>query len=394
MAKFQKGESKQLDASFKTENKRVLRVDNTVLVVEDSYAKLLKEKSEFQAKGSGWTFSEIVCLELRINKYTPLRGSTYIELPSKIRNTKSVVNVKNNDMYCFTYAVWAKNIDKNPQRVSKYDTRSFHNGYQWDCIEYLVDLKDIIKFEQANNITINVFGLDEKKNNVYPIRIVDHEMEDHCDLLYLTNDETSHYCRIKNFERLVHLQITKNNNGIYICKRCFVYYHDEEKLESHKPNCYNNIPAKIALPTEEDKILKFNKIGHTFRVPYAIYADFESILLNIEGWDPNPADSYSNKFQKHEAYSFCYVMVTSEGFEKPVLYRSPNAAKIFISKMKGEAEKIAVRYRNIVPMNPFTTAQEESFRMEVNCHICSKPLGDDRVMDHCHLTGKFRGLRT
>ena len=25
------------------------------------------------------------------------------------------------------------------------------------------------------------------------------------------------------------------------------------------------------------------------------------------------------------------------------------------------------------------------------CHICNKELGEDRVRDHCHLTGKFRG---
>ncbi|KAG8236944.1 hypothetical protein J437_LFUL016706 [Ladona fulva] len=72
-------------------------------------------------------------------------------------------------------------------------------------------------------------------------------------------------------------------------------------------------------------------------------------------------------------------MVTPEGFEKPVLYRGENAAKIFISRMKEAAEKIVVRYRNIVPMTPLIAAQQELFRMEVNCHICSKPLGDDRL---------------
>ena len=25
------------------------------------------------------------------------------------------------------------------------------------------------------------------------------------------------------------------------------------------------------------------------------------------------------------------------------------------------------------------------------CHICNKELGEDRVRDHCHLSGKFRG---
>ena len=25
------------------------------------------------------------------------------------------------------------------------------------------------------------------------------------------------------------------------------------------------------------------------------------------------------------------------------------------------------------------------------CHICNEELGNDRVCDHCHLSGKFRG---
>ena len=25
------------------------------------------------------------------------------------------------------------------------------------------------------------------------------------------------------------------------------------------------------------------------------------------------------------------------------------------------------------------------------CHICDEELGEDRVRDHCHLSGKFRG---
>ncbi|KAG8235044.1 hypothetical protein J437_LFUL017341 [Ladona fulva] len=177
-----------------------------------------------------------------------------------------------------------------------------------------------------------------------------------------------------------------------MCKRCLTSYTDETKLEKHQELCRGTgEPSKIVLPDETEKTLKFTHVNHSFRVPYVIYADFESILFKIEGCESNPTHSYSRAYEKHEAYSFCYVMVTPEGFEKPILYRGENAAKIFISRMKEEAEKIAVRYRNIVPMTPLTAAQEESFRMEVDCHICSKPLGDDRVMDHCHLMGKFRG---
>ncbi|KAG8229765.1 hypothetical protein J437_LFUL005846 [Ladona fulva] len=350
ICKFKKGENEELDTSIKTKNRRVLLIDQTDEIIDESFSKLIKEKSEFQAKGSGWALSEVIGLELRINKFQPLRGSTFIELPEKIKNTKSVINVRKNDAYCFKYSIWAKNIGRNPQRVSLYDTESCRNGYVWYCIEYPVDLKDVNKFEKHNNISINVFGLDEKNN------------------------------------------LTRHEHQIYMCKRCLTSYTDETRLEKHQGICRGTDElSKIVLPDKTEKTLKFTHVNHSFQVPYVIYADFESILLKIEGCEPNPMHSYSRAYEKYEAYSFCYVMVTPEGFEKPVLYRGENAAKIFISRMKEEAEKIAVRYRNIVPMTPLTAAQEESFRMEVNCHICSKPLGDDRVIDHCHLTGKFRG---
>ncbi|XP_071446155.1 uncharacterized protein [Hetaerina americana] len=211
----------------------VLYTDKMQEIVEEAFSKLMREKSEFQAKGSGWTPAAVIGMELWINKYNPLRGSTFIELPAKIKNTKAVINVKNKDQYCFKYATWAKNIERDPQSVSKYNTQACHMGYNWDCIAYPVELKDIPKFERANNISINVFGLTDK-NLVYPLKIVDHELEDHRDLLYISNEITAHQCRIRNFDKLIHSQITKHCNGIFTCKRCLTYYQNECKLEEHQ----------------------------------------------------------------------------------------------------------------------------------------------------------------
>jgi len=34
---------------------------------------------------------------------------------------------------------------------------------------------------------------------------------------------------------------------------------------------------------------------------------------------------------------------------------------------------------------------QQKFDNSLNCSICQKDLGTDRVRDHCHLTGRFRG---
>jgi hypothetical protein len=38
-----------------------------------------------------------------------------------------------------------------------------------------------------------------------------------------------------------------------------------------------------------------------------------------------------------------------------------------------------------------TPEQEREFQEEKNCSICGEELGEDRVRDHCHVTGKYRG---
>lgn len=39
----------------------------------------------------------------------------------------------------------------------------------------------------------------------------------------------------------------------------------------------------------------------------------------------------------------------------------------------------------------FKTAERKRFEAATKCHICEKELGEDKVRDHCHITGMFRG---
>ena len=38
-----------------------------------------------------------------------------------------------------------------------------------------------------------------------------------------------------------------------------------------------------------------------------------------------------------------------------------------------------------------TDKDKENFAKVQQCHICDMPLDRDKVRDHCHFTGKFRG---
>ena len=40
----------------------------------------------------------------------------------------------------------------------------------------------------------------------------------------------------------------------------------------------------------------------------------------------------------------------------------------------------------------FTATESQSFANTTICHICTKPLGDDKVQGHCYITGNYRGV--
>ena len=38
-----------------------------------------------------------------------------------------------------------------------------------------------------------------------------------------------------------------------------------------------------------------------------------------------------------------------------------------------------------------TVEDKRNHKSATTCHICEKELGRDKVRDHCHITGKYRG---
>lgn len=55
-----------------------------------------------------------------------------------------------------------------------------------------------------------------------------------------------------------------------------------------------------------------------------------------------------------------------------------------------EEEEITQILYQIHPIS-LSTQEENEFKNAMNCHVCEQPMGADRVRDHDHLTGKFRG---
>ena len=126
-------------------------------------------------------------------------------------------------------------------------------------------------------------------------------------------------------------------------------------------------------------------------VPFKIYADFEGNLKSIESYE----GFYSNKYQGNVLCSFAYKLVCVDNeFTKPiVVFRGEKAANQFIKAILKEFEYCKKVMKKHFNKNLIMSEEEEQFQSNNICWICEKLIDDDneKVRDHCHVTGTFRG---
>lgn len=398
---------------FNTRNAVIDRNTNLRVWYQDNVAdKILSKLEEFQERDSGWALLKIVHLKVNINSYLPINCgfSTYIDLPPFIKNTKGVVNIKNDDQYCFLWSVvsclYPAPKDKNISRVSSYP--HFSEVLKYDNIEFPISLKSIPKFEKMNEISINVFTIQKKE--VAPVCLSKFEFSRKVNLLmlcsdngYFDDDESDdnvdniqkpfyHFTYIKDLSRLVNRQLGHFKNKKWICERCLNHFHSKEALERHSVDCKSLNKTKISLPKENEKFLTFKNFKNKEHVPFVIYADLESLLIKHEDTRPTVR---TQRYQKHEPFSIAYYLKCSydDSLSTFKLYTGQDCQIWFVKELEKIAYKVQSIFSDKVPMEPLTTEQLDNFNSSEKCHICNKLFAssNEKVKDHCHLTGKYRG---
>ena len=142
--------------------------------------------------------------------------------------------------------------------------------------------------------------------------------------------------------------------------------------------------------------LCFKNYDRQLSVPFVVYADFECFTKPMNTCSPNPKESYNYNYQVHEPSGFCfYVKGIVNKKITPIIYtktsEDENLAKVFVEKLeevtKGIYNDLYKRFKPLV----MGAKERKLFNEAKTCHICSCELGEDRVRDHCHFTGKYRG---
>ena len=106
--------------------------------------------------------------------------------------------------------------------------------------------------------------------------------------------------------------------------------------------------------------------------------------------------SSSEKYQDHIPCSFAYKLVcVDDKFSKSiVVFRGENVAYEFIKAILKEYEYCKKVMKKHFNKNLIMSEEEEHlFQQSNSCWICKKLIDNDeeKVRDHCHVTGKFRG---
>ena len=365
--------------------------------LQSSKQQILNKIAQWISEGSGWTIKSVDSHYLNIVKYKPMSGSSYIQLPSELRNgKKGLINLKNMDNECFRWC-HIRHLnpqDKDPQRIKKTD-KQYIEKLDYSGIEFPVNVKQFNKIEKQNKINISVFGYEEKQP--FPIYVSKEKFEDHMELLLITKDENKHYILIKDFNTFMFNQ-TKHEHRKHFCMHCLQCFSSDRVLNNHKDNCVQvNGTQAIKMPTKDNNILKFNNFHKQQPVPFVVYADFEAITEKVYGCMPSDDKSYTETYQKHTdcGYGYKVVCCYDNKYTKPEqIYRGENAVYQFMENMLEEVKycKNIMKKRFNKPLR-MTENDEEKFQKAEECHICDKRYTekDIRVRDHCHITGEYRG---
>ena len=112
-----------------------------------SRQEILSVIDKWVSEGSGWVIDRIDSHYLNVTLYKPLNGSSYIELPTELRNPKKgLINIKNKDDEFFRWC-HIRHLNpqtEHPERIKKEDKKMI-NELNYEGIEFPLSQKNTTK---------------------------------------------------------------------------------------------------------------------------------------------------------------------------------------------------------------------------------------------------------
>ena len=209
-------------------------------------------------------------------------------------------------------------------------------------------------------------------------------------LMLITENNRKHYVAINSLSRLPSKQNSKHKEAQHFCMNCLQGFRKEQSRDEHVSYCINNEVVQIEMPHKKP-IVEYSDGQFQFKVPFIMYADFESILKPIQGPGNNPSISSMRGVNVHTTSGWCIYSKFAYGKVMNPLkeYRGKDCVSKFCEYIIAEAQCL---YESFLkkPMEPLTKSQLKAYNRATKYHICFKPFseGNQKVRDHCHYSGK------
>ena len=210
--------------------------------------------------------------------------------------------------------------------------------------------------------------------------------------MLISDRDKRHYVAIKSLGRLLSMQNSKHKESQHFCTNCLQGFSEERSRDEHYAYCRSNQAVRIEMPTKRP-IVEYSNGQHQFKVPFIMYADFESILEPIQGARNDPNVSSTRRVNVHTPSGWClYSKFAYGNINNPLTqYSGSDCVERFCEHIVSEAKKLYNSFPERL-MIPLTKAQLKEYKRATKCHICFKPFGDKRkARDHCHYCGLYRG---
>ena len=120
--------------------------------------------------------------------------------------------------------------------------------------------------------------------------------------MLITGHNNKHYVAIKSLSRLLRPSNTKNEK--HFCINCLQGFNEKKSRDEHLVYCLNNDAVRIEMPNSKP-IVQYSDGQYQFKVPFMMYADFESILEPIQGESNNPNISSTRGVNIHRPSGWC-----------------------------------------------------------------------------------------
>lgn len=306
-------------------------------------------------KESLLVFDKVEELSIEIAEYSPIGGGHHIPLPDSMpKRNNGVINIKNNDNFCFGWCVLGVlhpikiHPERNPHRLYE----KYLNEINMKDIPIPVPVSTMVykKFEENNpEISLCIYEWDNV-NKCLDFRYLSERMYGdykEINLLVINNEDYAHYCIIRDLNKLVYNH-SKHKEQKHLCRFCLHVYSSKRGLSEHlsKQQCagVNNSLQRPKVPIEEKSIKSFQNFKCMQASPYRIIWDLECLTEKLTP-EENATLTNTEKIQRHKPCGYSYVVVRMDSFSNYEvishdLYRGENALEKFVDALQKEQKEI------------------------------------------------------